>query len=81
MIGRIERVVRVKAVRWIGGIAGIIAVGRVKRIVGCVGLCRVQRVVWRIPIRGIEDVIVALVFLVETRFSERRDNKSIRPAG
>ena len=71
-VRRIERVVRTVAIRWIHWITGIIAVRRVEGIVWRVGLCGIQRVVWGILIGWIENIVIALVFLREVRFGNRR---------
>ena len=70
MVRRIERVVGTEPVGWIHRVPGIEAVRGVEGVVGRVGLCGVQRVVRCISTGRVEDVVVALVLLVEAGFGE-----------
>lgn len=72
LVGGIEWIVRGIAIRWVDRIAGIIAVRGVKRIIRRVGLRRIQRIVRHILIDWIEDVVIALVLLVEARIGKHR---------
>lgn len=71
----------------IGGVAEIKAFGRVEGMIRREGLRRIQRIVRRIPTGRIEDIVVVLALLVETRISStvvmekssgRRRMKTIR---
>lgn len=65
LVGRIKRIIGRIAISRVDGIPGIELVCRIKRIVGSICLCRIQRVIRRIATGRIEDVVVALVLLIE----------------
>lgn len=68
LVCRIERVVGAITIRRIDRIPRVIAVSWVEGIAGIVSLRWIQRIIRTVLIDWIEDVVVALVFFIETGF-------------
>jgi len=71
-IERLERSVRIIPIRWVQRILWVVLVRGVERIVGAVLIRWVNGITRIIAVRRVEDVVVALILLVEARVGKHQ---------
>ncbi len=72
LIHRIEGIVRIVLIDWVGRIPGVVLVDRIERTVRIVLIDRIERIVRRILVHRSEDVVVPFVPLIEAEVGMAR---------